>query len=408
MDFVITGIGLYNGLGKDARTSFCSLLNGESTIVPISWPDFNPDIFPQSHKAVPATVAGLCPEPEESECIPGFEKYWKHWDPVTRIGLLSAKEAVTNSGINSTNVGVIFSSFAAGVSVKLDMLGAFNQGKRFSPRKSLNIEGEHTSAQVAALFGFNGPNYSLVSACATGIVAIDAACAHLKANPDLDAMLVGATDKTADAFDMYWFNLLGALSPTGVSAPFDKARNGFVMGEGAATLIIEPFHKAFKRKANILAFIRGCGVVTKFDSDTSPDPEGEGAYECMMKACKNALIDPSDIDYVNAHATSTPVGDMIELRAISRLLGEGKHVPVVSNKGQIGHTMSACGLIEIIYTILAMDGGISPGNANLNDPESIPDNINLLRDKSMIRGKYAMKNSFGFGGRNASIILERV
>lgn len=408
MDFVITGIGLYNGLGKTARTSFSSLLDGESTIVPISWPDFNHDTFPQSHKAVPATMAGLCPEPKDSECVSEFMGYWRHWDPATRAGLLTVEEAVLESGIDSCNVGIIFSTFAGGPELRSKMLAALNQGKRYSPRKSLNISREHMAAQVAAIYDFNGPNYSMTSACATGIVSIDTACAQLRANPELDAMVVGAADKTANALEMYWFNLLNAMSPTGVSAPFDKSRNGFVMGEGAATLIIEPFHKAFKRKANILAFIRGCGIVTKFDSDTSPDPEGEGAYECMMKACKNALIDPSDIDYVNAHATSTPVGDMIELRAISRLLGEGKQVPVVSNKGQIGHTMSACGLIEIIYTILAMDGGISPGNANLIDPEISFSNINLLRGKSTIRGRYAMKNSFGFGGRNASIIIERV
>lgn len=404
MDFAITGLGLYNGLGKTAMTSFSSLLDGKSTIVPITWPDFSTDIFPQSHKAVPTTMAGVCPEPEDFECIPGFEKSWKHLDPVIKIGILSASEAVTDSGLNSTNVGVIFSSFGTGVSAKLDMLGAFNQGKRFSPRRSLNIESEHTAAQVAALFDFNGPNYSLVSACATGIVAIDAACAYLKANPDLDGMLVGATDKTSDAFDMYWFNLLGALSPTGVSAPFDKSRNGFVMGEGAATIIIEPLVKALKRGAKIYATVKGCGIVTNFDSDTSPDPEGKGAIQCMLKACRQAGLHPSFIDYVNAHATSTPVGDIIEYDAIARIIEHD--VVVVSNKGQIGHAMSACGLIESIYTILSMETGMSPGNANLVDPIG-SSNLILPTESLKVDIKYAMKNSFGFGGRNASMILEK-
>lgn len=403
MHFAITGIGLYNGLGKDAVTSFYALLEGKSAIVPISWPEYDDQLFPQSHKAVPTTLVGKCPQPEESENKPKFEKYWRHWDPVTRIGLISADEAVNDSGIDSVNVGVVFSSFAAGTYVKSDMLAAFNQGKKYSPRKSLNIGGEHTAAQVAAVFGFNGPNYSMVSACATGIVSIDAACAYLKANPDLDAMLVGATDGTTDAFDMYWFNLLGALSPTGISAPFDKSRNGFVMGEGAATIIIEPLVKALKRNAKVYATIEGCGIVTNFDSDTSPDPEGEGAYQCMLTACKNADLDPSHIDYVNAHATSTPIGDIIEYNAIAKLLD---NVIVVSNKGQIGHAMSACGLIETIYTLLAMETGKSPGNANLVDP--IGGSNLILPTKAIdVDIKYAMKNSFGFGGRNASMILEK-
>jgi 3-oxoacyl-[acyl-carrier-protein] synthase II len=284
------------------------------------------------------------------------------------------------------------------------MLAAFNQGKKYSPRKSLNIGGEHTAAQVAAVYGFNGPNYSMVSACATGIVSIDAACAYLKSNPDLDAMLVGATDRTADAFNMYWFNILGALSPTGMSAPFDKSRNGFVMGEGAATIIIEPLSKALKRGASVYATINGCGVVTKFDSDTSPDPEGEGAVQCMLRACRQAGLHPSFIDYVNAHATSTPIGDIIEYNAIAKII---KHdVVVVSNKGQIGHAMSACGLIETIYTLLTMKMGISPGNANLVDPIG-DSNLILPTESIKVDVKYAMKNSFGFGGRNASMILER-
>lgn len=403
MHFAITGIGLYNGLGKDAVTSFYALLEGKSAIVPISWPEYDVQLFPQSHKAVPTTLVGKCPQPEESENKPKFEKYWRHWDPVTRIGLISANEAVNDSGIDSVNVGVVFSSFAAGTYVKSDILAAFNQGKRYSPRKSLNLGGEHTAAQVAAVFGFNGPNYSMVSACATGIVSIDTACAYLKANPDLDAMLVGATDGTTDAFDMYWFNLLGALSPTGMSAPFDKSRNGFVMGEGAATVIIEPLVKALKRNAKVYATIEGCGIVTNFDSDTSPDPEGEGAYQCMLTACKNADLDPSHIDYVNAHATSTPIGDIIEYNAIAKLLD---NVIVVSNKGQIGHAMSACGLIETIYTLLTMETGKSPGNANLVDP--IGDSNLILPTKAIdVDIKYAMKNSFGFGGRNASMILEK-
>ena len=405
MDYVITGIGLYNGLGKNAKTSFKSLLEGKSTFIPVVWPEDNPTSFPQTYKTVPKTNAGIVAPPDDDECIDKFGRYWKHWDPVVKIGLISVEEALNDSGLTSKNVGVSFSTFAAGSQTRIEMMAAINNGKRFSPRKSLNIGNEHTAAQIAAIYNFNGPNFSVLSACATGLVSIDNAISYMKAYPEMDAMVVGASERSAEAIDMYWFTMLGALSPSGVSSPFDKARDGFVLGEGAATLIIEPLDKAVKRGAKIHAIIRGCGMITNFDSDTSPDPEGEGAYQCMLSACKNADIDPSLIDYVNAHATSTPAGDEIELKAINRLFDQ--NISVVSNKGQIGHTMSACGLIETIYTLQTMHSGTSPGNANLTDPISTS-NLLLPTSKFDVDVKYAIKNSFGFGGRNASMILEKV
>ena len=239
------------------------------------------------------------------------------------------------------------------------------------------------------------------SACTTGITSIDYAINTLKANPDLDAMIVGAADHMAEPIYMYWFQNLGALSPTG-SRPFDKSRNGFVMGEGAATMIIEPKNKALARGAKIYGTIKSCSFVTLFDSDTSPDPEGHGAKRCVQQALDRAGITADQIRYINAHATSTPVGDQIEYDAMLALT---PNQIMVSNKGQIGHCMSAAGIVESIYTLLALRDQRTPGNANLVDACS--QGMILPNTAIDIDARYAIKNSFGFGGRNASIVFER-
>ena len=239
------------------------------------------------------------------------------------------------------------------------------------------------------------------SACTTGITSIDYAINTLKANPDLDAMIVGAADHMAEPIYMYWFQNLGALSPTG-SRPFDKSRNGFVMGEGAATMIIEPKNKALARGAKIYGTIKSCSFVTLFYSDTSPDPEGHGAKRCVQQALDRAGITADQIRYINAHATSTPVGDQIEYDAMLALT---PNQIMVSNKGQIGHCMSAAGIVESIYTLLALRDQRTPGNANLVDACS--QGMILPNTAIDIDARYAIKNSFGFGGRNASIVFER-
>jgi 3-oxoacyl-[acyl-carrier-protein] synthase II len=239
------------------------------------------------------------------------------------------------------------------------------------------------------------------SACTTGITSIDSAINQLKANPELDAMIVGGADHMAEPIYMYWFQNLGALSLDG-SRPFDKTRNGFVMGEGAATIIIEPLSKAQDRGAKIYGIVKSTSFVTLFDSDTSPDPSGQGARLCVQQALDKAGITADQIDYVNAHATGTPIGDQVEFDAMLDLT-PGR--VMVSNKGQIGHTMASSGILETIYSLLTIRDQRTPGTANLVEPLSqgmiLPTNV------MDVDVKYIIKNSFGFGGRNASMVLEK-
>ena len=404
MDYVVTGIGIINGLGESAEESWINLLAGKSAIKTIKWPDDDPTRFPSScNKILKIQIGALNPHISENYPHPiHFDYGWNNWDTNTRACLLTVDEAITDSKLISKNVGVVVSTFGSGTTLRLDMFSNMMNGiKKTPPRKVLNTGLDFPAAQVAAAYKVTGPNTAMDSACTTGITSIDYAINTLKANPDLDAMIVGAADHMAEPIYMYWFQNLGALSPTG-SRPFDKSRNGFVMGEGAATMIIEPKNKALARGAKIYGTIKSCSFVTLFDSDTSPDPEGHGAKRCVQQALDRAGITADQIRYINAHATSTPVGDQIEYDAMLALT---PNQIMVSNKGQIGHCMSAAGIVESIYTLLALRDQRTPGNANLVDACS--QGMILPNTAIDIDARYAIKNSFGFGGRNASIVFER-
>jgi 3-oxoacyl-[acyl-carrier-protein] synthase II len=280
-----------------------------------------------------------------------------------------------------------------------------NGTKKISPRKVLNTGLDFPAAQIAGIYKVTGPNTAMNSACVTGIASIAHAIDALKADDELDAMIVGGADHLAEPIYTYWFQNLGALNLSDdytTNCPFDEKRNGFVMGEGAATIIIEPLSKAQSRGAHIYAIIRGTGIVTVFGSDTSPDVEGLGARECVHKALRKAGLNPSDINFVNAHGTSTPIGDKIEYGAMVDIT---PNILMTSNKGQIGHMMSAAGIVETIYTVLGMRDSKVPGNANLVNPIG----TGMIMPTTAVTAdiKYAIKNSFGFGGRNASLVLER-
>lgn len=406
--YAVTGIGVYNGLGANAETSWQNLCLGKSAVQPIEWPEDNDAKFPKTHSALKINTAALSPKLTAEDSHPKlFDGGWSNWDPNTRACLMSVDEAVNDSQLTSKDVGVVVSTFGSGTSIRLDIFSALDKGiKKISPRKSLNIGLDFPAAQVSSLYKVTGPNTAMDSACTTGLTSIDHAIMTLKTNPDLDAMIVGGSDHLAEPVYMYWFQSLGALSPFGdlrmASCPFDIDRSGFTMGEGASTMIIEPLSKAKARGAKIYGIVRGTGFVTIFDSDTAPDKDGKGARQVVHKALANAGLKPQDIDLINAHATSTPVGDFIEYEAMSEIF-PGKHC--VSNKGQVGHTMAGAGVLETIYTLQGMREGVIAPNANLLNP--IGDNLEFPKESKKHDVKYAIKNSFGFGGRNASIVLER-
>ena len=407
--YVVTGIGIYNSLGKTAKESWSALISGRSAVKNISWPQDDPENYPATHASVIKTqIAAPCNKLTENDTHPKhFDYGWRHWDPNTRACLLSVEEAVQDSSLTSIRTGVIITTFGSGTSLRLDLFNAIDKGRtKYPPRKVLNIGLDFPAAQVAAIYGFTGTNTAMDSACTTGITSIDYAIASLKADPDLDAMIVGGADHLCEPINIFWFQSLGALCLSDdpqANRPFDVNRSGFVMGEGAATMVIEPLSKAQARGAKIYGAILSTNLYTLFDSDTSPDPTGIGARTCVQGALDKAGISASQIDFINAHATSTPIGDEIEYNAMLALT-PGR--VIVSNKGQIGHTMSQAGIVETIYTLLGMQAGQQPGNANLVDPLGTG---MILPTKSItLDVKYAIKNSFGFGGRNASMVLARM
>ena len=255
--YVVTGIGIYNSLGKSAEESWHNLLAGKSAVQQISWPVDDPTSYPATHSSVAKTrIAAPAVKLTEDDHHPEhFDYGWRHWDPNTRACLMSVDEAVLDSGLTSKHAGVIITTFGSGTSLRLDLFNAIDKGRtKYPPRKVLNIGLDFPSAQVAAIYGFDGTNTAMDSACTTGITSIDYAITSLKADPTLDAMIVGGADHLCEPINIFWFQSLGALclseNPED-NRPFDKNRSGFIMGEGAATMVIEPLSKAQDRGAKI-------------------------------------------------------------------------------------------------------------------------------------------------------------
>lgn len=399
--YVITGIGLYNSLGQTVAESWEALLQGKSGVAEVVWPEDNEEVFPKTHKALLYHIGAKCNFDYKN--IPEvFQKHWKIWDDSSRASMLSCHEALTDANFTSTNVGVMFGTFDSGIYTKNDMLASIQKGNpKYPPRKSLNIGKDYQAMQISAVYNTTGPNYALTSACVTGLAQLETAVNMLKCDTDLDGVIVGSCDFLVDPMWVYWFQNLGALS-TAPCKPFDINRAGINLGEGAATIIVEPLSKALRRNAKIYGTIESVVNLTLYESATSPDPNGMGAFYSMQKALSKAGIDASDVKYVNAHATGTPVGDIVEYTAISKLF---PGATVVSNKGQIGHTMGACGITELIYTALALKSNVTPGNINLTD--KIGNNeVILPTESTTINSQYAVKNSFGFGGRNSSMVYK--
>jgi 3-oxoacyl-[acyl-carrier-protein] synthase II len=280
----------------------------------------------------------------------------------------------------------------------------------FIPGRLINL----ASGYVSIEHGLKGPNHSVVTACSTGAHAIGDA-SRLIALGDADVMVAGGTESPLSRLAMAGFCAMRALStafndtPEKASRPYDRDRDGFVMGEGAGILVLEEYEHARKRGARIYAELIGYGMSGDAYHISAPTPDGEGAFRCMTLAMKRAGISPSDLDYINAHGTSTPLGDEIELGAAQRLLGNAAStVSMSSTKSSTGHLLGAAGAIEAIFCILAIRDNIAPPTINLDNP-SVETAIDLVPWKPRSREiNVALSNSFGFGGTNASVILQRV
>jgi len=311
--------------------------------------------------------------------------------------------------------GVLIGSGIGGIGGIYDAsITLYEKGPRrvspfFIPGRIINL----ASGYVSIEHGLKGPNHAVVTACSTGAHAIGDA-SRLIAYGDADVMLAGGTESPINRLSLAGFAACRALStnfnddPTRASRPYDRDRDGFVMGEGAGVVVLEEHAHATARGARIYAEVIGYGLSGDAYHITSPTEDGDGAYRCMQMAIKRAGIDVSDIDYINAHGTSTPLGDEIELKAVERLVGNaaGK-LAMSSTKSATGHLLGAAGAIEAIFSILAMRDGVAPPTINLDNP-SVETAIDLVPHEAKKRDiDIVLSNSFGFGGTNASLVFRR-
>ena len=416
---VVTGIGLVTPLGAGASVTWDRLINGESGISKVTQFDVQ-DLPAKIAGTVPegATDLGLfCPddwvEPKEQRKIDRFILF----------GMVAASQAVQNSGWIATTpeeqnrTGVIIGSGIGGLqqihdnAIKLNEAGPRRISPFFIPAALINL----VSGQVSIRFGFKGPNHAVVTACSTGAHAIGDA-ARLIMLDDADVMIAGGAEAAVNRLGFAGFSAARALStgfndkPKSASRPWDEDRDGFVMGEGAGVVVLEEYEHARKRGANIFAEIVGYGLSGDAHHITAPADDGDGAFRSMKNALKRAKLNPSDIDYINAHGTSTPLGDMIELGAVNRLFGQHlEGIAMSSTKSSIGHLLGAAGSVEAIFSILAMKNGIAPPTLNLDSPSDGCQKINLVPHAAQERAITAvLSNSFGFGGTNASLVFSKI
>ena len=410
---VVTGLGIVSPLGVGVDHVWSRLTAGHNGFRIIQQCD------------VSDTAAKVAAEVTAEDFNPDSyiePKEQRKMDRFIHFAMAAAQEAVEDSGWKPTDyegqcaTGVMIGSGIGGLNMIYDTAAVLReQGPRrvspfFIPSTLINLASGHVSMK----YGFKGPNHSVVTACATGTHAIGDAM-RLIMHGDADVMVAGGAEASINRLGIVGFAALRALStgfndtPAKASRPFDKDRDGFVMGEGAGVLVLEELEHAKKRGAKIYAEVIGYGLTGDAYHMTSPPPDGDGAFRAMKAALKNARITPDQIDYINAHGTSTPVGDEIEFNGVKRLLGDaaGK-VLMSSTKSAIGHLLGAAGAVEAIFSVKAITSGIAPPTLNLDNPSEGCTGIDLVPHKAKERAiNVALSNSFGFGGTNASLVFKK-
>lgn len=413
---VVTGLGMVSPLAANVEGTWARLIAGQSGISAIT-------SFDVSDMA--CQIAGQVPEGDASDQFQPdafmAPKDQRKNDRFILLAMAAAEEAVRDSGWvpqsdeQRDRTGVMIGSGIGGLGAIYDSaITLLEKGPKrvspfFIPSSLINL----ASGQVSIRHGFRGPNHSVVTACATGAHAIGDA-ARLIAFDDADVMVAGGAESAVNRLGIAGFCACRALStgyndrPDEASRPFDKARDGFVMGEGAGIVILEEYEHARKRGAKIYAEIVGYGLSGDAYHVTSPAEDGNGGYRAMQAALKRAGMTPSDIDYINAHGTSTPLGDEIEMGAVRRLFGNAiETVSISSTKSSIGHLLGAAGAVESIFSILSIRDQIMPPTLNLRDVSDSIQGMDLVPLKARERKiSVAMSNSFGFGGTNASLIFK--
>ncbi|MGH1417565.1 MAG: beta-ketoacyl-ACP synthase II [Hyphomicrobiaceae bacterium] len=415
---VITGLGLVTPLGGDVKSSWTRLLEGKSGARRVE--EFEVD-------DLACKIASFIPRGDAAEGNFNPNDWMKpkdqrKVDDFIVYAIAAADQAIADSGFKAETdeqqerSGVLIGSGIGGLSGIADTsLLLSEKGPRrvspfFIPGCLINL----ASGQVSIRHQLKGPNHAVVTACSTGAHAIGDA-SRLITLGDADVMVAGGSESPNCRIALAGFAACRALStdfnddPTRASRPYDKDRDGFVMGEGAGVVVLEEYEHAKARGANIYGEIIGYGLSGDAYHITAPAESGDGAYRCMKAAINRAGIDASEIDYVNAHGTSTPMGDEIELRAIERVFDKAaENLAMSSTKSAIGHLLGAAGAVEAIFSILAMRDNIAPATLNLDNP-SVETPINLVPHKPIEREiNTVLSNSFGFGGTNASLVMRRI
>lgn len=409
---VVTGLGAITPIGNSMNDFWNNLIAGKSGAANIK--KFDTSKF---------KVKFAC-EVKDFDPLNYFEKgEVRKIDPFTQYALVASDEAIKDSGldldsIDKTRVGVIWGSGQGGFSTFQNEIMEFAKGDgtpRINPYFIPKVIVDIASGWISMKYGFMGLNFTTVSACATSTTAIIDAMNYIrwgKAN----VIITGGSEAAVNEAGIGGFSAMKALStrnddPAKASRPFDVSRDGFVMGEGAGALVLEEYEHAKRRGANIYAEVVGGGMSADAYHLTSTHPEGKGAMLGMQWALEDANLKPTDVDYLNPHATSTPTGDLSEMNAITKFFGERPdHLHISATKSAIGHLLGATGAVEAIICIKAIETGIIPPTINTKDVDpAMPKGLNIVIGQKMEKEiKVAMSNTFGFGGHNATVVVKKL
>ncbi len=408
---VVTGLGALTPLGNTVPETWNGLINGVSGADRIT--RFDAEKFKTQFAC----------EVKNFDPLKYFDrKEVRKYDLYAQFGMISSDEAIADAGLvteklDLNRIGVIWASGIGGISTFQDEVSDYAKGDgtpRFNPFFIPKMIADITAGHISIKHGFRGPNFATVSACASSANAIIDAFNYIRLGK-ADMFVCGGSEAAVNAPGVGGFNAMHAIStrnddPKTGSRPFDKDRDGFVLGEGAGALILEEFEHAVSRGARIYAEVVGSGLTADAFHMTSPHPEGDGARRAMAIAVEESGLRLADIDHVNTHGTSTPLGDIAEIKAITNLFGDhAKNININSTKSMTGHLLGAAGAIESIATILAVKHDIVPPTINhFTDDPDINNTLNFTFHKAVKRTiNAAISNTFGFGGHNASILIKK-
>lgn len=408
---VITGMGAVTPIGNDVKEFWANLIAGKSGAGKIT--KFNPAAFRTQ----------IACELKNFDATQFLDKATlKRTDPFTQYAIVAATEAIENSGLDFSlmdpySIGVIWGTGQGGMATFEEQVKEYSTNgevPRFSPFFVPKLISNMASGMISIKYGLKGINYTTVSACATSNTAIMDAFNYIRWGK-AKVFITGGSEAPITAASVGGFCSMKAMTvqneqPQKACRPFDRHRDGFLMGEGAGALVLEEYEHAIARKATIYAELAGAAMTADAYHMTATHPEGDGAAAAMLFALKDAGLRPEEVNYLNAHATSTPVGDLSELKAVKTVFGEkNPQLQVSATKSMTGHLLGAAGAIEAIACIMAIKDSVIPPTINLEDPDpEIPEGLNIVKDQAReMKIDVAMSNTFGFGGHNGIVIFKK-